>query len=53
MNEIKDQHRWRLEEECGSIEINESFDMLKVRLTNTMLETGVKEFQLLDQIAKF
>ena len=54
MDEIKIQHKMRLEDgECGGCEIEESFDILKARLTNTLLEKGVKEFQLLDQIAKF
>jgi len=54
MEEIKSQHQMRLEEdECGGSEIDESFDILKAGMIDTLLEQGSKDFKLLDDIQNF
>lgn len=47
---IKEQHRWRLEDECSGSEIAESYDILKNRMTESLIKNGCRDFTLLTKI---
>ena len=50
--QVKNQHRMRLEDACTSSEIEESFGMVKARLTEELLYKGYKDFNLLAKNTK-
>lgn len=54
LSEIYMQLKMRLEDmECGGDDIDESFNILKARLSSTLIKKGMKDSQLLDQINRF
>jgi len=50
---IKEQHQWRLEDDCSSLEIQGSFDILKERMCTTLVNSGCTDYTLLGKIQNF
>jgi len=52
LEELKEQHGFRYEE-CSRMETEESFSMLKHRLSEKLVDGGCRDFELLKMIQEF